>query len=151
MNNLVPGCCGPLRNSWEGEKRKRKKGLALSEKTNSFVTTWFALVGACCFDVAGLVWSPYWHVSAIVLLADVLFQDTGVDVGWLQRTGNIMTCGEGRVGNVKREDGEHLGISNRNLSADPHNATTAQSKCCNNSLTDLSHKCLCKNSVDFKV
>lgn len=46
-------------------------------------------------------WSPYWHVSAIVLLADVLFQDTGVDVDWLQRAGNIMTCEGGRVGNTE--------------------------------------------------
>lgn len=85
----------------EKKRRREKKGLALSEKTNSFVTTWSDSVGACCFDVAGLVWSPYWHVSAIVLLADVLFQDTGVDVDWLQSTGNIMTCGEGRVGNTE--------------------------------------------------
>lgn len=35
MSNLVLGCCGPQRNSCRGGK----KGLALSGKTNSFVTT----------------------------------------------------------------------------------------------------------------
>lgn len=66
-------------------------------------------MGFECFDVVGLAPSPYWHVSAIVLLADVLFQDTGVDVCWLQRTGNIMTCHEGRVGNMEGEWGVRRG------------------------------------------
>lgn len=43
-----------------------------------------------------------------------------------------MTCGEGRIGNKGRQvglgwrvDGEHLGISKRNLSAAPDSATAA--------------------------
>lgn len=76
----------------------RKKRISLIRKNKFLCNDMIWLGWPCCFDVAGQVWSPDSHVSAIVLLADVLFQDTGVDVGWLQRTGNIMTCGEGRVG-----------------------------------------------------
>lgn len=43
------------------------------------------------------------HVSAVVLFADVFLQDTGVNVCWLQRAVNIMTCKGNRGRERERE------------------------------------------------
>lgn len=81
---------------WEtaGRPKRKKEGISLIRENKFLCNDMNRMGSLCCFDVVWLACRPYWHVSAIVLIAHVLFQDTGVDVGCIQSTGNIMAWGK---------------------------------------------------------
>lgn len=59
-----------------------------------------------------------------VLLADVLFQDAGVDVRWFQSSINVVAC-EGRGGGSVSHEKDTKGLC---FAGQKHNWTSAESK-----------------------
>lgn len=59
-----------------------------------------------------------------VLLADVLFQDAGVDVRWFQSSINVVAC-EGRAGGSVSCEEDTKGLC---FAGQKHNRTSAESK-----------------------